>query len=199
MQQGYATPVGELIFGHLVNASERFEHPTYVACVAFEGAAADKVTEMLDKLHDEAITTLKEEGKIKGKFKHKDKPYETEVTDDGKQTGRVLVKFKQRRFIPIKSSGEELEKHIAILNPDKSVYEGPNELGRGTRLQIGFTTSPSTHAVHGNGVTLRLGTVFIHDLIAQQSSSNGLAFNFEDALGGEVEPQSTNTTDVADY
>lgn len=173
MANNVTTPPGRAQYPYLTRPDTKFEEDgVYRTQLIFEGQAATKMATLLDRLYDEAYEEAVEAYMSKKdvvrkvaekKIDRGPDPYEEELDEEGEETGRIIVKFKNR------ASGERQDGtrwtwRPAIFDARGEPVEPGLKIGSGSLLKVSFEPSKYYVASIGAGVSNRLQAVQVLDL-----------------------------------
>lgn len=139
----------------------------YSVRMEFTGEDAKTLAEFLDTKMEESYKEAKKENPNK-RIKKADAPYSW--NDDG----TLSVNFKLKAGGTTKD-GKKWTRKPPLLNADLTPYEGTDPIGGGSKLAISYTPSPFYTGLIGSGLSMRLESVQILELvtITQDPVSHG--------------------------
>lgn len=194
----FVTPEGVAVYPHLVRPDTKFDSDgVYTVQLAIEaGAAADFILQLetaRDRFSDEfADENVKNKAKIKKATVAA--VYEDEIDDEGEETGRVLIRAKQKALIRGRD-GTEYVKTVKLFDAANNRIT-PSSLWGGSRLILAGVLIPyymaSTKEV---GVSLRLGAAQVLELV-EGDGGNAESFGFGEQDGYTADTESVSAEDA---
>jgi hypothetical protein len=173
----FTTPVGELVYPWLTRADTRYD-PDGVfqtkLLLPFEGA--QELIAKLETARSDFIDTL--DLKVRNTYQPVD-VYEDETDDEGNPTGNVLFKLKLKNNVTVRSTKETFtQTPVLVMADDGSAVEAPIYGGTMARIkgQIVPYTNGKDKAV---GVTMRLRSVQVHELVSGNSDGGAFWSDFD--------------------
>ena len=175
------TPVGTAVFPHLHEPDTKFDaEGVYRTKFALP---ADEAADLIEKLEGIRDAYVAEQDAKTRKTHSIAEVCETELDDEGDETGRVIFTFKMRARITRKSDQKVFEQAPAIFDSANNRLAEPPAIWGGSKLRINAEVVPYTMASSKTlGVSLRLKAVQIVELV----SGGGGASPFDEFEGGDV-------------
>ena len=164
----YTTPDGIAQYPRLITPDTKFvAEGVYSVKMEFTGEDAKTLSDFLDTKMEESYREAKKENPHKV-IKKADSPYS--CNDDG----TLSVNFKMKAGGTTKD-GKKWTRKPALLNADLTPYVGTDPIGGGSKLAISYTPSPFYSGLIGSGLSMRLESVQILELvtITQDPVSHG--------------------------
>lgn len=184
----FITPRGTFQYPHLVTPDTKFDSDGVFRCTTAVGVKeAAAFVAHLEAIRDTFYDELEPKQR---KVARKADVVEIELDDTGEETGRVLIKAKQKAKITTKK-GQVIDKKVPLFDSvnkrisPKSVWSGTE--GRLAGVLIPYFMA-STKEV---GVSLRLNGVQILKLV-EGSGDSGESYGFEEEEGYEGETFENN-------
>jgi len=163
--------------------------PEYNLKLALQGDDAEYLIKEIDKALEGAPTELATWKKKNFKPQHLKKraplPYENEVDDEGKETGRMLFKFKTPAFIKNYKTGEEVPNKPDLF--DSKLNPITDEIWGGSKVKVSAQLRPYCVPAIGLGIQLRIKGVQVLELVGPSSDSGSEGFEEEDGYEARVE------------
>ena len=173
----FTTPVGELVYPWLTRADTRYD-PDGVfqtkLLLPFEGA--QELIARLEGVLNDFVGTL---DVAKQKQYTAAPVFEPELDEEGEETGNVLIKFKLKNKITPKEGNPFEQTPVLVLAEDGSAVTAP--IYGGTMARLKGQIVPYTNAMNkAVGVTLRLRSVQVHELVSGGSDGGAFWSDFGD-------------------
>lgn len=182
------TPAGRAVFPHLHKPDTKYqERGVYKTKLAFEGAAATQMANLLDEYREEAYEAAVEEymerKEVNEKVARKKvdlgyDPYEEELDDEGEETGRILVNFKMYASGE-RDDGTRWTQAPPVFDAEGTPVESGLRIGSGSLLKIAYTPNFYYTPMAGAGVSLWLNAIQVLDLQTWGGGGNADDYGFE--------------------
>jgi len=185
------TPVGEGLWLHITEPDKKWTPVAFKASLILDTEDAEILIEKLEPFYASKLAEMKESHPKKkwGRYE----PWESELDDDSKETGRTIFKFKQNAEIPTKS-GEVFKTKVVIFDsgtktsPPKPVDLGTKKVANGSLIAISFEPYAYDNMTSTQvGVSLRLKAVQIIQMIEYNPGGSASFDTFEHGFQGETE------------
>jgi hypothetical protein len=167
----FTTPVGELVYPWLTRADTRYDpEGVFQTKLLLPFENAQELIARLEGTLNDFIGTLD----VKQQNSYAPAPvYEEETDDEGNTTGNVLFRVKLKARVTPREGDPFYQRPVVFDAADGTAVTAPVYGGTMARLkgQIVPYTNAASKAV---GVTLRLRSVQVHELVS--GSSDGAAF-----------------------
>lgn len=179
----FITPKGVAVYPHLVRPDTKYDNDgVYSVKLAVKPEEAEPLIEKMTAVRD---AFLKELDPKKRKTAKLADLYDVELDDEGEETGRLLLKAKQKALITT-DKGEVVEKKIHFFDSANQKIE-PKSLWGGSEIKLaGFLVPYYMASTKTVGVSLRLSAVQVFKLVEGDGPS-AEAFGFEASEEGYVE------------
>ena len=147
-----------------------------------------KLKELLDGLVEEAYEKAVEENPKKKKLIVRQFPYSDELDEEGEETGRVIVKFKQSAQIK-KKNGEVINVTIPLFDAKGTPMKAGTQVYSGSIVKVAFTTRPYlVDSTNCAGVSLDLNAVQVLKLVSS-TTRDASAYGFGQEEGYEADEE----------
>lgn len=191
----YTAPKGYALWPYLTKPDDRPikdkpQKPAFKVNLAYDKNDADwlKLKATLDGLVDEAFTKAVEENPKKKKLITRQFPYSDELDEEGEETGRIIVKFKQSAQIK-KKNGQVINVTIPLFDAKGTPMKAGTQVYSGSILKVSFTTRPYlVDSTNGAGVSLDLNAVQVLKLVSSTQRDAG-AYGFGAEEGYEADDE----------
>ena len=165
----FTTPVGLLEFPWITRADTRYDNDgVYQTKIVlpFEDARAQELIATLSKVRDDFIATL---DTVKQQTYRRADVYEEETNEEGVATGNIKIKAKLKAVVKPREGDPFIQAPTVVYTDDedagKPVYAG-------TLAKLKGQIVPYTNAANKvAGVTLRLRSVQVHELVTGDSGA----------------------------
>jgi hypothetical protein len=175
------SPKGYAFYPYLETPNKKFqpEFGKYEVRLRLTGADAQDFKAQIDKHHNAAIETAKEDNKGK-KIKVNDPPYVEVVDDEGVETGELDVTYRCKAG-GRKKDGEVWQRTIPIFDSKGKRISGKVNLSTGSIIQVSAEVRPYYVAATGAGITLSPQAVKLVELKTYSgASASSYGFDTED-------------------
>lgn len=182
----FVTPAGVAVYPHLVRPDTKFDSDgVYTVQLAIDGPDANELIAQLEAARDLFAKEFKSENKAKFAKASIADVYEDEVDDEGEETGRVLIRAKQKALIKARD-GTMYPKYVKLFDAQNNVIT-PDSVWGGSRLILAGVLIPYYMASSKEiGVSLRLSAVQILELVeGDGGSAESFGFGEQDGYTAE--------------
>lgn len=191
----FTTPKGVFKYPRLNEPDTKFKDAgEYSVKVIFTPDELEGLMAKLQELQDEAVAAGKEEWEALPKASQKKNPFKVNdlVADDydadDQETGNVVMSFKLLASGVNKKTNKAWSRKPVIFDAKRAVIAKPPSIWGGTVGRVCFTVSPYFTATAGAGLSLRISSVQILDLVSG-GQRDGADEGFDEEDGGyEAEP-----------
>lgn len=177
----YTSPFGKAVYPHLNSPDVKFKaEGEYHLKLELDDKQAKEVIKVITETLDSALTNEKNNSKKKNVTKSSHISYK-------KEDGKNLFSFKMKAKGFNKTNGEAFTQRPALFDNELKPLDPDLQIWGGSNLRVSY--SPYgwyKQQLGGAGVTLRLKSVQVKDLV-QGSSSNGGGHGFSKTDGNSSE------------
>jgi len=190
----YTSPFGKAIYPHLNKVDtyktngDKFKEKYHVK-IEFSAEDAKELIKQSDETLKVALAKEKEESKSK-------KPLKTsEFIGYSKEGDKVIVHFKMKAKGFNKANGEAFTQKPALFDNELKPLDPDLQIWGGSNLRVSYTLFGwYSQMLGGAGVTFRLKSVQVKDLVQGSSNNNGGGHGFSVTEGNSSE--NNNSTDT---
>jgi hypothetical protein len=190
----FTTPKGVFKYPRLNEPDTKFKDGgEYSVKVIFTPDELDSLLKELQPLQDEAVEAGKAAWDELPKASQKKSPFKVNdlVADDydadDEETGNVVMSFKLLASGTNKKTSKEWSRKPVIFDAKRAIMAKPPSIWGGTVGRVCFTVSPYFTATAGAGLSLRISSVQILDLVSG-GQRDGADEGFDEEDGYEAEP-----------
>jgi hypothetical protein len=172
----FTTPVGELVYPWLSRPDTRFQpEGVYQGKLLLPLELAQDLIARLEGILKDFIATLD----IQKQKKLSAAPvFEMEVDEDGNETGNVLFKYKLKALVTPREGEPFTQAPVLVYAADGSAVTDP--IYGGTMAKLKGQVVPYTNTASGRvGITLRLRSVQVHELVSGDGEAGAFWSNFD--------------------
>lgn len=180
----FTSPVGSAVYPHLVRPDTKFDSDgVFRVTLALDAGAAKPFIAQLEAARDRFTATFAKDEPVKAKKASIADVYEDELDESGEETGRVLIKAKQKAKVTV---GDKVyEKSVKLFDSQNQIIT-PDSMWSGTKLKLAGVLVPYYMASSKEiGVSLRLAAAQVIELV-QGDGGSGESFGFGSEDGGYV-------------
>ena len=174
------TPMGKSQWAKIAVPDTKFvADGEYSIRLRLKGENATKLQANIDKAIEQAVAKAVADNPNK-KIKKGTVPY-VEVVEDGKQTGELDFKFKQKKIIQTKNG--QVEKKVVMFDSNNKPIVEKLLIGNGSDVKVAYNPMPYYTPTMGASVSLKLVGVQILNLVPYDNnndSAESLGFKKED-------------------
>lgn len=181
----FTSPEGVAVYPHLVRPDTKFDsNGVYTVQLAIDGPKANGFIAQLESARDAFAAEFKTDNAAKFKKASIADVYEDELDEEGEETGRVLIRAKQKAIIKGRD-GKEYVKTVKLFDAARQPI-APDSLWGGSRLILAGELVPYYMASSKEiGVSLRLRAVQVLELV-EGDGGNAESFGFGEVEDGYV-------------
>ena len=170
------TPIGVLAYGWINSPDTKFDQDgVYSVKLAFDNTDADfqafkqQIEAEAQAVFDSAKAGLKGAAKNNHELRT---PFTLEYDDDGEKTGRVIAYAKQKARVKL-ASGETLMLKPTVYDSNGKPMSNPPSIYSGSKLRAQCEIISSPNIQGKSGVSLRLKSVQLVELVSGSSDGFG--------------------------
>ena len=172
-EKNVVTPVGEALYCKVNTVYDDYKgNKKYVANVVFN----EKDTKAMKAKFQKYLETAKGLPENEGKKWRNDEDRLGYREDE--KTGKTLFTFKTKAFRD-GEDGTEIQNYVPMFDEYGKPYGNDIALGNGSKIQVSFDPSYYYESKDGNGLSMMLKGILVHDLVEYGGggSANALGFN----------------------
>ena len=182
--QKYTSPFGKAVYPHLSKADVRFKaEGEFKVDLEVEGTEAEEMKAMLNNLAEQSVKQAQEKTGKKN-IKKANLPFKDE-------DGKTIFKFKMKASGTNSKTGDTFKQRPALFDNElKPINPEDTQIWGGSVLRVSYQPALWFTPMLGAGVSLRLKSVQVKNLVEGASQSDASGF---DKVDGDA--SSKNTSD----
>ena len=185
MQQAkkYTSPFGKAVYPHLSKADVRFKaEGEYKVDLEVEGSEAEEMKTMLNSLAEQSVKQAQEKTGKKT-IKKANLPFKEE-------DGKTIFKFKMKASGTNGKTGDNFKQRPALFDNElKPINPEETQIWGGSVLRVSYQPALWFTPMLGAGVSLRLKSVQVKNLVEGASQSDASGF---DKVDGDASSKNTS-------
>lgn len=171
---------------------------TYKVNITFD-AKDEKVVKMMDTIESVFNQAVEEASENRPSGRGRKGPKTNDLPFVENSDGTVTFKFKSKASYTSRTTGEEIERKLSIVDPNGRPYAEVPRIGQGTKAKIKFSISPyGSHGGAAVGVSLRIEAVRVYELVEFTGGGDTDWGDEDDDFNDEPVVKSTKSADDFD-
>jgi len=182
----YTSPFGKAIYPHLNKADVRFKaEGEFKVDLEVEGTEADELKLLISHLQEESVKQAQEKTGGKKSIKKAQLPFKEE-------DGKTIFKFKMKASGTNGKTGDTFKQRPALFDNElKPINPSDVSIWGGSTLRVSWKPLLWFTPMLGAGVSLKLQSVQVKDLVEGTSSGGADAF---EKVDGDASTKNTSNT-----